>query len=135
MPQKVVGGYEAGVIGHFAGVASEKLQAAGLHALFQDDAGFLIAAGGEERAQLGFFVSDANGTNAMLFGQAQSNFEESGEHLDMFVAVEMCGSDAGVADFVDLGVPLAFDFLEFQGRGWRCGGADFRGWLPDRLRG
>jgi len=112
---KVVGGYEAGVIGHFAGVASEKLEAACLHALLQNDAGFLSATGGEERTQLGFFVGDANGTNAMFFGQAQSNFEKTGEHLDVFVPVEMCGNNSGSADFVNLGVPFALNLGEFQG--------------------
>jgi hypothetical protein len=48
---EIVGGGETGVVGHFTCVAGKKFQAASLDTLFQNRAGFLITAGGEQRAE------------------------------------------------------------------------------------
>ena len=62
-------------------------------------------------------MGDADGADVVALGEAQGDFEKSGEHVDVFVAVEMSGVDAGFADFFDLGGPLVFDFVEIDGAG------------------
>ena len=43
---EIIGGYQASVVGHFASVSRQQLQATRLNSLFQENAGVLVAAGG-----------------------------------------------------------------------------------------
>ena len=71
--------------------------------------------GGEGGAEAGGFVRDADGADVVALGETESDFEKAGKHVDVFVAVEMSGLDAGGEDFFDLRGPLVFDFVEVEG--------------------
>ena len=62
-------------------------------------------------------MRDADGADVIALGEAKSDFEKSGEHVDVFVAVEVSGLDSGFADFFDLRGPFVFDFVEIDGAG------------------
>ena len=95
---EVVGGDEAGVIGLFARIARQQFQSAGLHALLEHQARlFSPAARGEQCAKLGELHGRRGCADYGVFlGQAQGDFEEPREHVDVFVAVKMRGRDAGI---------------------------------------
>src|SRR5205823_12891297 len=65
-------------------------------------------------AQARFFERNADGFNAMFLRQAQGNFEQSRQHVYVFMPVEVRWADAGVAQFLNLRVSLLFDFVEAQ---------------------
>ena len=85
--------------------------------MFEDGGVEEFIIGCERGAKAGGFVGDADGADVIALGEAKSDFEEAWKHVDVFVAVEVSGLDAGFADFFDLRGPLVFDFVEIDGAG------------------
>ena len=46
--------------------------------------------------------------------QSQGRFKQARQHLDMFMAIEVSRLHPGIADFLDLRVPLPLDFFDVQ---------------------
>ena len=85
--------------------------------MFEDGGVEEFVIGCECGAEVGGFVGHADGADVVAFGEAERDFEEAGEHVDVFVAVEVRRLNAGFADFFDLGGPLVFDFVKVDGAG------------------
>lgn len=68
----------------------------------------------EQNAKPGVLVRNANGADRVLFGKLDGNGEQGGEHVHMLVAVKVTGNDPGVADFLDLRVPLKLNLVEIE---------------------
>ena len=88
-----------------------------MNSLFENGGVEELVVGGESGAEAGGFVRYADGADVVALGKTEGDFEKAGEHVDVFVAVEVSGLDAGFADFFDLRGPLVFDFVEIDGTG------------------
>ncbi len=60
-------------------------------------------------------MRNADSADVIALRETESDFEKSGKHVDVLVAVEVSGLDSGFADFFDLRGPFVFDFVEIDG--------------------
>src|SRR6266851_4262651 len=67
-------------------------------------------AGGKGRPQAGRLVRDANRPYSVPLGQPQRNLKQSGQHVHVFVTIQVRRLDSRIAHLGDLRAPLHFHF-------------------------